>query len=310
MLLRILLLAAVSGLLCFAQDRGTITGIVSDASGGAVPGAAVKVKNPATGLQQTTTTGPDGTYNVPYLPVGTYTVTAEKTGFRTAEAPEIRVSVNTTTRVDLRLEVGEVQQTVEVTAAATTVQSERTDLGKVFNSRAITDLPLTLSGGLRNNLQFVLLTPGVTTTPGDNLSLRIGGGLSAEHSMLLDGAEANSERRNDPSFQSVSVDAIAEFKVITNSYSAEYGRTGNGIINFTTKSGTNEIHGSLFEFFRNDKLNARGFYPRTRSIVRQNNFGGTAGGPVFLPKLYDGRNKSFFFFSYEKARFRQGNPGG
>ncbi len=293
-----------------AQDRGTITGVITDAAGAAVPGAAIKVANPATGLLQSTTSGPDGTYTAPYLPVGTYTVTAEKPGFRTAQAVNIPVQVNSTARIDLSLEVGQLVEMVEVNAAAPLVQTERTDLGKVFGAQTIQDLPLTLSGGLRNNLSFVLLTPGVTVTPGQDLSLRIGGGLSSEQSMLLDGAEAASERRNDPSFQSVSTDAIAEFKVITNSYSAEYGRTGNGIINFTTKSGTNQLHGSLFEFFRNDKLNARGFYPPRRSVVRQNNFGGTAGGPVYVPKVYDGRNKAFFFFSYENAIFRQGNPGG
>jgi outer membrane receptor protein involved in Fe transport len=294
-----------------AQDRGTITGIVTDPTGASVPEATIKAVNPKTGLMQTTSTSADGTYSLPYLPVGIYTVSATKMGFRTAEATNITVNVTTTAKVNLQLQVGEVQQTMEVSAALPPVVSERSDLGTVVTTKTIIDLPLSLSGGLRDNLAFAILTPGVVlTSPGDNNSLRIGGGLSAGHSMLLDGAEANSERRNDASFNALSTEAIAEFKVISNGYSAEYGRTANGIINYTSKSGTNELHGSLFEYFRNDKLNARQFFSETRSVVRQNDFGGTVGGPVFLPKLYDGRNKAFFFFSYEKSIQRSGNPSG
>jgi hypothetical protein len=297
--------------MAIGQDRGTITGIITDATGAAVPGANITITNPQTGLTQKTTTAGDGTYSVPYLPPGVFSVSAEKTGFRKAEASGIRVEVATTSRVDLQLQVGQVADTIEVTAAAPAVISERSDLGKVVNTQTIIDLPLSISGGLRDNLAFTILTPGtVLSSPGDNNSLRIGGGLSAGHSMLLDGAEANSERRNDSGFQSVSTDAIAEFRVISNSYSAEYGRTGNGIINFTTKSGTNELHGSVFEYFRNEKLNARQFFSSTRAIVRQNDFGGTVGGPVYLPKIYDGRNKAFFFFSYEKSIYRGGSPSG
>jgi len=296
--------------ICTAQDRGTITGTVTDAAGAAIPGASVKIINPATGLQQSTTTGNDGIYTVPYLPVGRYTVSATKEGFRVAERSGVAVEVATTAKVDLQLEVGAVTEKVEVTAAAPVVVSERSDLGAVMNSKTIIDLPLAVAGGLRDNLTFTILTPGVVFNNGNDNSLRIGGGLSAGQSMMLDGAEAISERRNDSGFQSVSMDAIAEFKVISNSYSAEYGRTGNGIINFTTKSGTNELHGSAFEYFRNDKLNARSFFSATRSAVRQNNFGGTVGGPVYLPKIYDGRNKAFFFFTYEKAITRTASPSG
>ncbi|MDQ6705067.1 MAG: TonB-dependent receptor, partial [Acidobacteriota bacterium] len=296
---------------CFAQDRGTITGTLTDAAGAAVPGAAIKVANPSTGLTQSVSTNNEGSFTVPYLPVGKYTVTAEKVGFRTAEVTDITVNVSTTARVDLKLEVGQVSEKIEVTAVAPAVVSERSDLGTVVTTKTINDLPLSLSGGLRDNLAFTILTPGtVLSSPGDNNSLRIGGGLSAGASLLLDGAESNSERRNDAAFQAVSTDAIAEFKVISNGYSAEYGRTANGIINFTTKSGTNGLHGSAFEYFRNNDLNARQFFSATRTIVRQNDFGGTAGGPVFVPKLYDGRNKAFFFFSYEKSIQRSGSPSG
>ncbi len=293
--------------LSFAQDRGTITGTISDTSGAALPGANVSALNPASGFTQTAISGSDGTYNLLYLPAGTYRVTAEKAGFRRAEAPDIRVNVNTTVRVDMELQVGELQQAIEVTATAPLLQTERTDLGKVIPSRAILDLPLFLGGGLRNNLAFVNLVPGVQGDPGNP---RIGGGLLSGASLLLDGSESNSERRNDPGFQAVSAEAVEEFKVETGTYSAEYGRTSNGIVNFTTKSGTNALHGSVFGFLRNEAFNARRFTygPGQREVSRQELGGGSVGGPIFFPRLYDGRNKAFFFFAYERSKFRAGSP--
>ncbi|MGH9628369.1 MAG: carboxypeptidase regulatory-like domain-containing protein, partial [Bryobacteraceae bacterium] len=291
----------------FSQDRGTISGVVTDATGAAVPAAKVVGRNTATNLTQEATTGTDGTYSLLYLPAGSYSIQVEKAGFRMAQAAGVRVSVNTTSRVDFEMQLGEVTQTVEVTAAAPLLQTDRTDLGKVISSRAILDLPLFLGGGLRNNLAFVNLVPGVQ---GDVGNPRIGGGLLAGASLLLDGAEANSERRNDAGFQAVSAEAVEEFKVQTGTYSAEYGRTSNGIINFTTKSGTNELHGSGFYFNRNEVFNARRFTygPGTREIRRQHLGGGSVGGPVFIPKIFDGRNKAFFFFAYEKSKFRSGSP--
>src|SRR6185437_6567909 len=237
-------------------------------------------------------------------------ITVEKTGFSTAEHSNVTVEVANTTRVDVKLELGQVQQKIEVTTAAPLVVTERSDLGMTLKTKEILDLPLSLGGGLRDNLNFALLTPGTVFDRGNDNSLRIGGGLSAGQSMMLDGAEAISERRNDSGFQSVSTDAIEEFRVISNAFSAEYGRLGNGVINFTTKSGTNEFHATGFEYFRNDKLNARQFFSPTRSIVRENDFGATAGGPVWLPKIYNGRDKAFFFFSFEKDITRTGSPSG
>ncbi|MPY86926.1 MAG: TonB-dependent receptor plug domain-containing protein [Luteitalea sp.] len=294
----------------FAQDRGAITGMVTDATGGVLPGVDVTARNIATGLVQSTVTGDDGTYDIPYLPVGNYTVTAEIPSFRTAAAPNVTVNVGATARLDFRLEVGEITEVVEVAPATPLLQTERTDLGMTFDSQKILQLPLSLTGGLRNNLEFVALVPGVIATPGDNASLRIGGGLSTGHSMLLDGAEAASERRNDPGFQSVSTEAIGEFRVMTSNYSAEYGRTANGIINFTTKSGTNDLHGSLFEFFRDDAFNARGFFNEETPVLRQHIYGGSIGGPVSIPKVLNGRDRAFFFFALERSHHRAGAPSG
>ena len=290
---------------CLAQDRGTIRGVLTDPSGAAVPEATVTVKNVNTGLTQTTKTSTDGVYNILYLPAGSYTVTAEKTGFKKAETNGVEVHVATVASVDVTLTVGGVDQSVEVNAAAPLIDVQGTNLGKVIPERAIKDLPLFISGGIRANLAFVVLTPGVIGSSGNP---RIGGGLLDGQSEQLDGAESNSERRNDPAMNGVSVEGMQEFKVQSSSYSAEYGRTSNGVINWVTKSGSNSIHGSIFVFNRNEVFNARGFTtsPSKRPIVRQWNPGGSVGGPIYIPKVFDGRNKAFFFFAYERASTRNG----
>jgi hypothetical protein len=288
-----------------AQDRGTIRGVVVDPTGAAVPDATVTVKNINTGLTQTVKTSEDGVYSVLYLPAGAYTVTTEKAGFRRAETTGIDVHVATVSSVDVNLVVGGVDQSVEVTAAAPLLDLQGSNLGKVIPKKAINDLPLFIGGGLRANLAFVVLTPGVIGSSGNP---RIGGGLLDGQSEQLDGAESNSERRNDPAMNGVSVEGMEEFKVQSSSYSAEYGRTSNGVINWVTKSGTNQIHGSAFVFNRNEVFNARGFTtaPSKRPIVRQWNPGGSVGGPIYIPKIFDGRNKAFFFFAYERASTRNG----
>ena len=301
-----LLLSAIGAI---AQDRGTIRGVVTDQGGAAIPNTSITVKNVATGLTQHIKTGPDGIYNVLYLPSGSYTVNADKAGFRRAEVIGVNVQVATVANVDLALTVGTLEQTVEVTAAAPLLDLQGTNLGKVIPKNAIKDLPLFIGGGLRTNLAFVVLTPGVI---GPASNPRIGGGLLDGQSEQLDGAESQSERRNDPNMLGVSVEGMEEFKVQSSSYSAEYGRTSNGVINWVTKSGTNAVHGSAFIFNRNEVFNARGFTiaPSKRPIVRQWNPGGSLGGPIVIPKIFDGRNKAFFFFAYEQASTRNGQSTG
>jgi len=300
----LVLLFLLAGVL-FAQGRGTIRGTVVDPLGGAIPQAVVTVRNVNTGYRQSVTTGEDGVYNLLYLQAGDYSVTTEKAGFRKAVSTGIRVSVATVVGVDVTMTVGSVDQTIEVTAAAPLLEVQGTNLGKVLPTKAIRDLPLFISGGVRSNLAFVILTPGVIG-PANNP--RIGGGLLDGQSEQLDGAEAQSERRNDPAMNGVSVEGMEEFKVQSSSYSAEFGRTSNGVINWVTKSGTNTLHGSAFVFNRNEIFNARGFTfaPTRRPIVRQWNPGGSLGGPIFIPRFYDGRNKAFFFFAYERASTRNG----
>ncbi|MGE0133374.1 MAG: TonB-dependent receptor [Blastocatellales bacterium] len=300
----LLSLASVAAL---AQDRGAITGAVTDSAGAVVPGARVTARNVNTGLTQTVTTNDGGLYTFLYLPVGAYVVVTEKVGFRKAEAAGVLVNVNTTVRLDMQLTVGAVEQTMEVSSAASLLATEGSNLGKVVPTRAIMDLPLFIGGGLRSTMSFIILTPGVI---GSQDNPRIGGGLLDGQSERLDGAESQSERRNDPAFVGVSVEGLQEFKVQSSGYSAEYGRTSNGVINFASKSGTNELHGSGFMFLRNEAFNARGytFGPGARQVRRQTNPGGSLGGPVYIPKVFDGRNKAFFFFAIENAHFKGGSP--
>jgi hypothetical protein len=297
----------------FGQDRGTISGIVTDPSGAGIPGASVKLSNPATGLNRAVKSDSKGDYGFASLPAGGYKVTIEKDGFRMAEATNVEVQVNTDTRMDISLRVGSVKEVVEVQGAAPLLQTDRSDLGKVIDKQAIEDLPLFANGGLRSNIAFASLAPGVVT----NLSAdpdtttgapRISGGTSGSNtSLLLDGTETQSQRRNDPQMRVVSADGIEEFKVQTGAYSAEYGRTSNGILNYATKSGTNEFHGSTFLVIRNQALNANGFFytfppPGSSTVHNQNLEAATIGGPVWIPKVYNGKNKAFFFFSGERSR--------
>ena len=297
----------------FAQERGSITGIISDPTGAAVPDAKVTATDTATARSQTTSTTSVGLYTIPELVASTYKVTVEKTGFELAVADNVSVVVNTTTRIDLALKLGATTQMVEVTAAAALLQTDRTDVGSVLTSSEINNLPLTLSGGLRSPTAFVVLAPGVANTPqsgGGDIGIRIAGGMSYDTSQLVDGGEMMSGRQNGPPMSLVPVESIQEFKVVTGSYSAEYGRTGNGVENFVTKSGGNKLHGDGFEYNRNTAYDARGFYPATTPVNKQNDFGGTVGGPVFLPKIFDGRDKAFFFFSFERSKYEAGSPSG
>ncbi len=289
-----------------AQARGTIRGTVSDSSGAVIPTVSVTALNVDTGTKQRAVADEAGNYTFPYLQVGNYTVSVERSGFRKSETIGVRVNVATVSDVNVTLAIATTDQSVDVTAAAPLLETNGSNLGKVVETKAITDLPLFISGGsVRSNLAFVILTPGVIG-PANNP--RIGGGLLDGQSEQLDGAESNSERRNDPAMNGVSVEGMEEFKVQSSGYSAEYGRTSNGVINWVTKSGTNKVHGSAFVFNRNEVFNARGFTfaASKRPIVRQWNPGGSIGGPVIIPKFFNGRNKAFFFFAYEKASTRNG----
>ncbi|HYP07167.1 MAG TPA: carboxypeptidase-like regulatory domain-containing protein [Bryobacteraceae bacterium] len=287
-----------------------ITGSVTDQSGAVIAGAVVTVLNQLTGTARTTTTSSNGDYVAPLLPVGVYSVTAERPGFRAAKRTDIQLNVNQVIRVDLQVSVGQVTETVEVAANAVAVDTETSSVGNVVTERQVTQLPL--NG--RNFLSLLFLGNGAVETGGEQGSMRQGAGNAisingarpTSNNYLLDGTSNTDTALGTPA-AILSIDAIQEFKEQTATYSAEYGFSANQI-NIVSKSGTNELHGSVFWFLRNDALDANNFFNnlagRPRNKLRQNQPGFVVGGPVVLPKLYNGRNKTFWLVNYEGRRTR------
>ena len=300
------------------SDRGTIAGTVLDSSGGVVVGANVTATNAATGGTSTATTGPTGGYRLYDLRVGVYKVTVSASSFKTLEKTEVVVQINTTASLDFTLQPGEVKETMTIVADAPGLQTESSDIGTVVDKRQIQDLPLALSASgqsfLRSVESFVFLTPG-TVGPGTNsdspssgiFESKLSGGQNFSTEVLLDGASiVHAELGSTFDENAPSVEALDEFKVTTSTIPAEFGRTTGGIESFTTKSGANAFHGTAFDILHNDKLNANSWSndlngaPKPRD--HQNDFGGNLGGPVWIPKLYNGHDKTFFFFNYEQYR--------
>ena len=292
----LVILAALPGSVVAQNDRGTLTGVVTDQSGSVTPNVQVIATNEGTQIQTSTVTGAAGTYTIPGLAIGTYTVTATLAGFKTYFRSGLPLQVSQTTRVDITLEVGSAGERVTVTGEPPVINVDTADLSMVMNSKTFLDLPLTLSGSFRRASSFIFLSPGVSGTTWDK---HINGGGQYNDGVYFDGAALSASPNNDGQY-SPSVDAIEEFNLITNNYSAEYGHAMAGVTSFTLKSGTNAYHGELFELFRNEKLDARGFFSSTKAPTRQNEFGGTFGGPII-------KDKTFFFFSLDDFRQRQGS---
>ncbi|HBY62940.1 MAG TPA: hypothetical protein DEH78_24215 [Solibacterales bacterium] len=286
---------------------GSITGRVLDPSDASIANAAVTATNTNTRVVYKTISNEAGNYVLPQLPVGLYEITVETAGFRRYVRKNIELNVAQTLTVDARLEVGQVEQAVEVTDQLGTLQTSTSDLGTTIQRNKLMDLPLFVGGNVRNLEQFIFLAPGVT---GDTGNTQISGSPSRAKEVLIDGVASTGIESGGVIAGNgrPSVETIGEFKLVRANFNAEYGRTGGGVQIFTTRSGTNELHGAAFNYLRNDKLDARGFFQRTRQVNRQNEFGATLGGPVFIPKVYDGRNKTFFYFVYSGYRFRQGSP--
>ncbi len=311
-----------------AQDiTGSIVGLVKDSNGAAVAGATVTIKDTDKNVVvRTVTTNSDGAYSAPLLLIGHYAVTIESPNFKRFTRSNIELNVNDRLTVDATLEVGQVTEVVQVESSALQVELQTATQSGLISSAEIRELPL----NNRNYLQLLTLMPGVSSGASDQLyigvtnpfgqtnvvSFAINGGRNSENSYTIDGADNIDRGSNLTLLNYPSVDAIAEVKVLRNHYSAEYGRNAAGQVNVVTKSGSSKFHGSAYEFFRNDVLNANPFldnrdHPRgidgdgkaTRSPLRYNNFGYTIGGPVWIPKVYnEGKNKTFFFFSQEYRR--------
>src|SRR5216683_922880 len=321
-LLRILsftLLFALSGLAAHGQsDRGTIAGTVEDSSGGVVDGATITATGVETGTVYTTTSTSTGAYRFAGLVLGHYNIVVTAKGFKVSTLTGVEVQVNSTASLDINLQAGDVKETVTVLADAPTVESSTSEMGTVVGAKEIVELPLSLNATsqsfLRSPETFVFLAPG-TQGPGTNgggiFESKLSGGQNFSTEVLLDGVSTTRSDSGSAFDQTApSVEALSEFKVLTSTFSSEYGRTSGGIESFATKSGGNDYHGTAFDLFRNTSLDANSwinnFNGTPRPADHQNNFGGSLGGPVRIPKLYDGKDKTFFFFSYEQYRNNQG----
>lgn len=298
--------------LCFAwglpalAQQGTIQGVVMDPTGGVVPDTQIRLTNTDTEVSASTRTNAQGFYSVSFLNPGHYSVRAEHSGFATLTHGGIKLDVGQTARVDFKLQLGQVAQTVEVSAASTLIDSQTTVVGQVVNNKEVVELPL--NG--RNYLELAQLTAGVSPSRGSrqagNGAFSALGQNGAQAYVALDGVD-NSSRvsggimGNEAQMVTPSIDSIAEFKVVTNNNSAEYGFRMGGNVIVSTKPGTNNLHGSLYEFLRNAKLDGTNFFAvgQPKPPYKRNQFGGTVGGPII-------RNRTFFFGSYEGTRIRLG----
>ncbi len=309
-----ILLAAIAAVPLLGQgDRGVITGTVSDATGAVVPGAHVVIVQTNTNSSYKTSTSTAGDYTVPNLPVGDYQVRVDVQGFKSYLADRVAVNPGGETRLDVTLEVGTAQQKVEVTAQAQVIQTENARVATNVSSKLVDSLPVQVNGNSRSPFDLASAAAGEVNSAA---TFRIGGGNDTV-GVTLDGASITGDKIGSDAgdgsataMNSPSVEALTEFNVESSGFKAETGNASGGTLSFVSKSGTNQIHGSAFEFMRNQDFDAKGFFNSVIPIYKQNNFGATVGGPVWLPKLYNGKNKTFFFVSYEGFRNRVGAGNG
>ncbi len=297
-------------------DTGAILGTVTDASGAEIRGATVTLTNEGTNATLSSTTGSDGGFKFTPVTIGNYTVSVNFQGFTTMTERHITVNVGAEVVTNFTLKPGAVTETVEVASTTPVLETQDASVGQVIDSRSVNNLPL--NG--RNFTFLAQLSAGVNTPQADTRGNAASGAFSAngnrpaQNNYLLDGIDNNSDTvdfLNGTNFVVLPpLDAIEEFKVQTSDFSAEFGRSGAAVLNATIKSGTNSFHGDAWEFFRNDKLDAADFFENSGGVpkgeLRQNQFGFTAGGPVVIPKVFNGRNKVFFFGDYEGLRRVQG----
>ncbi len=276
----------------------TVVGRVTDPTGAVVPGAAVRIANLDTNQSSAAASNGAGDFTAPYLNPGRYALAAEANGFRAYKLPEFTLQVDQELRIDIKLEVGAASETVTVTDVPSALNTESGARGDVTVNAEIVEMPL--NG--RNFTDLAFLTGGVVPPgAGADGQFPVNGARADNVSLLVDGMN-NTQRRNTGPMVSPPLESIQEFKMITSGFSAEYGRFAGGVLSMVTKTGTNRVRGSLYEFLRNDVLDARNFFSPGRTKLIQNQFGATVSGPVVLPKLYNGRDRTFFLISWESLR--------
>src|SRR5208282_2531846 len=299
--------------LLYSQANGSLSGTVVDKTGSVISGAAVKIISQGTGTTREVKTDGSGHYLAPYLAVSIYTIRVESQGFRTTEQKDIVLQVDQQREVDFTLNPASVSATVEVSATEVAVETTNPTLGQVITSEQVADLPL--NG--RDFVQLATLIPGVTSETNPNsffnngpssevstrgtYSLSVGGSRAQETDWLYDGVDDNERTAGGIGGILPSIDAIQEFKVLTYNYSAEYGTRAGPTVLITSKSGSNKLHGSLFEFLRNTSLDAKDYFAVTKDKFNLNQFGGSLGGALQ-------KDKTFFFADYQGTRRRRGEP--
>jgi outer membrane receptor protein involved in Fe transport len=310
--LLVILICAAPG--AWPQNAGgRIVGTIVDQGGGSVPNARVVIVNNATQVHYDTKTNNDGYFQALDLPIGTYDVTIEADRFRTIDYKSQTLQINQVLRLDSKMDVGSIAEVVEVKEQADVIETVNPTVGASVTGRTLTDMPL--NG--RNVLQLALLQPGVTpvdssfTQNGGAGSYNIGGGRADSVTFLLDGGLNNEQLANGVVYNP-NPDTISEFRILENNYTAEYGRNGGGIVTVVTKSGTNDWHGSAFDFIRNDAFNANTFFNKSnpsnllpRDVLKRNQYGATFGGPITIPHLVHGKDRFFFFVGYQGQKQTQ-----
>ena len=298
----LLVALAVLAPLSFAQTA-TITGRVTDSTEAVIPGTKITVTNEATAAAREGEVNQVGYYTVPLLPPGQYRIVVEQEGFKTILRDGVILEVDQKAEINFVMEIGAVTEQIEVTADALQLNTVEASQGQVIENKRIVDMPL--NG--RDYNQLALLSAGTVQPVGGRFGgFSVGGQRTTQNNFLLDGVDNNgvelagAQRRSE--MVKPSIDAIQEFKVQTNSYAAEYGRAMGAVVNVTTKSGTNQIHGTLFHFLRNEALDAKNFFDpadRPKPKFRRNQYGWSVGGPIYIPKVVDARNKVFWFADTE-----------
>jgi hypothetical protein len=308
-------------LLVSAQEtRGSLSGIVTDSSGAIVPAVAVQLTNTETGVVLRATTNESGLYRFLFLNPGQYKLVATMAGFKTFERDGIRVNVSEAGTLPVSLEVGSQGERITVSAESPLIEAEKADHGMVIDNKKVMDIPI----NTRNPIMLAAISNGITPTSGSTLdqkpfsnsadgSWSINGGVGSTVEFLLDGAPNNTIYNGVSTVANVpSVDAVQEFKVMTSTYDAQYGHTGGGAINISLKSGTNSLHGSGYEYLKRTQFNAAAFSDNAHGNTVPNNaldqYGFTLGGPVRIPKVYNGKDKTFFFFAWERYHEDQEYP--
>src|SRR3989454_1930691 len=298
--------------------NGSIQGTVTDSSGATLSRATVTARNLDTGLTNSTVTTDAGLYSLPNLPPGRYSVKVEATGLKKYEREGVTVQTGSTVSLDIEMQIGSVTETITVNADASQLETATSDIGVTVERSLIANLPLEVSGTIRNPLQFITVVPGfvgqVGNDPADNTKddFKVNGGQEGGTDVLVDGVSISLVSPNIQWNKGVSSEAVQEFKVLQSNFSPEYGESGDGIVSLTLKSGTNEFHGSVYDNLRNRVLDANSWRNnmanpgKPKPIDTQNDFGFTVGAPVRLPHIYNGHDKTFFFFAYEGFRLQTG----